>query len=49
MLSDGVSGGLYRVQPWLALIPGIALASLMLSFQLLGDGLRDALATKSAA
>jgi peptide/nickel transport system permease protein len=49
MLSDGVSGGLYRVQPWLALIPGIALASLMLSFQLLGDGLRDSLATKSAA
>jgi ABC-type dipeptide/oligopeptide/nickel transport system permease subunit len=48
MLSDGVSDGLYRVQPWLALIPGIALASLMLSFQLLGDGLRDALATKSA-
>jgi ABC-type dipeptide/oligopeptide/nickel transport system permease subunit len=48
MLSDGVSNGLYRVQPWLALIPGLALASLMLSFQLLGDGLRDALATKSA-
>jgi peptide/nickel transport system permease protein len=48
MLSDGVSNGLYRVQPWLALIPGLTLASLMLSFQLLGDGLRDALATKSA-
>lgn len=49
MLSDGVSNGLYRVQPWLALIPGLALAALMLSFQLLGDGLRDALATKSAS
>jgi peptide/nickel transport system permease protein len=48
MLSDGVSNGLYRVQPWLALIPGITLASLMLAFQLLGDGLRDGLATKSA-
>jgi len=48
MLSDGVSGGLYRVQPWLALIPGLTLAALMLAFQLLGDGLRDALATKSA-
>ena len=48
MLADGVSNGLYRVQPWLALIPGLALASLMLAFQLLGDGLRDALATKSA-
>ena len=47
MLADGVSNGLYRVQPWLALIPGLALAALMLSFQLLGDGLRDALATKS--
>ena len=48
MLSDGVSSGLYRVQPWLALVPGCALASLMLAFQLLGDGLRDAFATKSA-
>jgi peptide/nickel transport system permease protein len=48
MLSDGVSSGLYRVQPWLALIPGLTLAALMLAFQLLGDGLRDALATKSA-
>ncbi len=49
MLSDGVSNGLYRVQPWLALIPGLTLAAVMLSFQLLGDGLRDALATRSAA
>ncbi len=48
MLADGVSNGLYRVQPWLALVPGLALASLMLAFQLLGDGLRDALAAKSA-
>jgi peptide/nickel transport system permease protein len=47
MLSDGVTSGLYRVQPWLALIPGLTLAAVMLSFQLLGDGLRDALATKS--
>ena len=49
MLSDGVTNGLYRVQPWLALIPGLTLAAVMLSFQLLGDGLRDALATKSAS
>jgi peptide/nickel transport system permease protein len=49
MLSDGVTDGLYRVQPWLALIPGLTLAAVMLSFQLLGDGLRDALATKSAS
>jgi peptide/nickel transport system permease protein len=48
MLSNGVANGLYRVQPWLALIPGLTLASLMLAFQLLGDGLRDALAAKSA-
>lgn len=47
MLSDGVSSGLYRVQPWLALVPGCALASLMLAFQLLGDGLRDAFAARS--
>jgi ABC-type dipeptide/oligopeptide/nickel transport system permease subunit len=49
MLADGVSNGLYRVQPWLALVPGLALAGLMLALQLLGDGLRDALATKGAS
>jgi peptide/nickel transport system permease protein len=28
--------------PWMALWPGLAIFSLVLSFNLLGDGLRDA-------
>jgi len=47
MLSDGVVGGLYRVQPWLAIIPGLVLALTTLSFNQLGDGLRDAFAPRS--
>jgi len=43
MLSDGVNSGLYRVVPALALVPGLALVATMLAFNLLGDGLRDAL------
>jgi peptide/nickel transport system permease protein len=43
MLSDGVNSGLYRVDPALAFVPGIALVLTMLAFNLLGDGLRDAL------
>lgn len=46
MLSDGVSSGLYRVVPALALVPGLALVLTMLAFNLLGDGLRDALDPK---
>jgi peptide/nickel transport system permease protein len=47
MLSDGVAGGLYRVQPWLAVVPGAALALTTLAFNQLGDGLRDAFAPKA--
>ena len=46
MLSDGVANGLYRVQPWLAVIPGAALALTTLAFNQLGDGLREAFAPK---
>ncbi len=46
MLSDSVNSGLYRVVPALALVPGIALVLTMLAFNLLGDGLRDALDPK---
>jgi peptide/nickel transport system permease protein len=49
MLSDGVAGGLYRVQPWLAVIPGAALALTTLAFNQLGDGLRDAFAPKAGS
>ena len=48
MLSDGVVGGLYRVQPWLAIIPGVALAMTTLSFNQLGDGMRDAFAPRKS-
>jgi ABC-type dipeptide/oligopeptide/nickel transport system permease subunit len=47
MLSDGVNSGLYRVVPALALVPGIALVLTMLAFNLLGDGVRDALDPKA--
>jgi peptide/nickel transport system permease protein len=46
MLSDGTSSGLYRVQPWLAVIPGLLLVITTLAFNHLGDGIRDALATR---
>lgn len=49
MLSDGVANGLYRVQPWLAVIPGAILALTTLAFNQLGDGLRDAFAPKAGA
>jgi ABC-type dipeptide/oligopeptide/nickel transport system permease subunit len=32
----------YTIQPWLILWPGLALLIVALSFNLLGDGLRDA-------
>jgi ABC-type dipeptide/oligopeptide/nickel transport system permease subunit len=41
MIADGFQG--MRSYPYLALYPGIVLALLMLSFNFLGDGLRDAL------
>lgn len=49
MLSDGVAVGLYRVQPWLAVFPGLILALTTLAFNQLGDGIRDAFAPKGGA
>lgn len=43
MLSDAVTSGMYQVDLPLALVPGLALVLTMLSFNLLGDGLHDAL------
>jgi peptide/nickel transport system permease protein len=37
------SYGFLQYAPWAALIPGVAIALTVLGFQLLGDGLRDAL------
>lgn len=41
LIQEGVR--FYRTAPWLILYPGLALMLVVLSFNLLGDGLRDAL------
>jgi peptide/nickel transport system permease protein len=43
MLSDGVSNGLLTGKWWMSVFPGLFLAVLVLGFNLLGDGMRDAL------
>lgn len=47
LVADGVSNGLYRVVPWVAIIPGVALVLTTLAFNQLGDSLRDAFAPRS--
>lgn len=44
LLSDGV--GSMRIYPWRLLFPALVFSLMMLSFNLLGDGLRDALDPK---
>ncbi|MDR5701557.1 ABC transporter permease [Agromyces aerolatus] len=48
MLADAANGSMYMVAPWMVLVPGLALLALTLAFNLLGDGLRDALDPASA-
>jgi ABC-type dipeptide/oligopeptide/nickel transport system permease subunit len=48
MLADAASNSIYLVAWWLVLVPGLALLLTTLSFNLLGDGLRDALDPKAA-
>jgi peptide/nickel transport system permease protein len=43
MLADAANGSMYLVAPWMVLVPGLSLLALTLAFNLLGDGLRDAL------
>jgi peptide/nickel transport system permease protein len=43
MISDAVNGDLYLIAWWLLLFPGVCLVLTTLAFNLLGDGLRDAL------
>ncbi|CAM2919266.1 ABC transporter permease [Halobacterium salinarum] len=43
MLSNGVTNGLLTGKWWMSLFPGLFLAILVLGFNLLGDGMRDAL------
>jgi peptide/nickel transport system permease protein len=37
------SYGVLQLAPWAAIFPGVAIALTVLGFNLLGDGLRDAL------
>ncbi len=46
MLADAAGNSLYLVAWWLVLIPGMALLLTTLAFNILGDGLRDALDPK---
>jgi peptide/nickel transport system permease protein len=48
MLSDA-GGGIFTVAPWLMLFPGAFLFLTTLAFNLVGDGLRDALDPRTAA
>jgi len=48
MLADASSNSLYLVAWWLVFVPGMALLLTTLAFNILGDGLRDALDPKSA-
>ncbi len=43
MLSRGVENGLLTGEWWLSFFPGLFLAITVLGFNLLGDGMRDAL------
>jgi ABC-type dipeptide/oligopeptide/nickel transport system permease subunit len=43
MISEGAAGQLYTVAPWMLLFPGLFLVFTTLAFNLVGDGLRDAL------
>lgn len=48
MLSEAANNSVYLAAPWLVLIPGTALLLTTLAFNLLGDGLRDALDPRAA-
>jgi len=47
MLSE--SAAAFQYAPWLMLFPGIALFATTLAFNLVGDGLRDALDPRTSA
>lgn len=49
MLADAANGSIYLIAWWMVVVPGAALLALTLSFNLLGDGLRDALDPSSRA
>jgi ABC-type dipeptide/oligopeptide/nickel transport system permease subunit len=43
MIAEASGGQLYTVARWMLLFPGMALVLTTLAFNLVGDGLRDAL------
>jgi peptide/nickel transport system permease protein/oligopeptide transport system permease protein len=47
MLSDAVTNGYYYIDPMYMIIPGLAIFITVMAFNLLGDGLRDALDPRS--
>jgi ABC-type dipeptide/oligopeptide/nickel transport system permease subunit len=47
MLSEAVTQGYYYVDPMFMIIPGVAIFITIMSFNLFGDGLRDALDPRS--
>jgi ABC-type dipeptide/oligopeptide/nickel transport system permease subunit len=47
MLSEAVTNGYYYIDPMFMIIPGMAIFLTVLAFNLLGDGLRDALDPRS--
>ena len=47
MLSTAVTQGFYAVDPWFMIIPGLAIFITIMSFNLFGDGRRDALDPRS--
>ena len=47
MLSDAVINGYYYIDPMYMIIPGLAIFITVMAFNLLGDGLRDALDPRS--
>ncbi len=48
MLSEAAGNSIYLAAPWLVVIPGLALLFTTLAFNILGDGLRDALDPRAA-
>ncbi len=47
MLNDAVANGFYQIDPEFMLVPGLAIFITVMAFNLLGDGLRDALDPRS--
>jgi peptide/nickel transport system permease protein len=47
MLSDAFKGGYSLSSPWTIVFPGLLITLSVLAFNLLGDGLRDALDPRS--